>query len=306
MPHEFDLIRSVRLAAAAAPLPEDAVGIGDDCAVWPVGDRRILLATDILVEDVHFSLTELTKRKIGRKSVAVNLSDIAAMAGVPRSILVSLALPLHISLHWAEELMNGINEMAREFDTVLLGGDTTVHQGPLVINVAIVGEATERGPVLRSGAQPEDSIFVTGPLGGSISGHHWSFTPRVQEALQIHQMVDLHAMIDLSDGISSDLRHILHASGVGCELRTEKIPLSEAALMRDVGRTPLDHALGDGEDFELLFTVSQDDARLLRHQTAIPLFEIGTILKDPQIVVLKDADGRRHDLPDSGWKHSLS
>jgi thiamine-monophosphate kinase len=304
MPHEFDLIKWIR-SSAASELPPNALGIGDDCAVWPVGDRLLLLATDMLVEDVHFTLSELQKRQIGRKAVAVNLSDIAAMAGVPQTIMVSLALPLHIPLPWAEELMAGVIEAAQEFDTHIIGGDTTVHQGPLVINVAITGEATAKGPVLRSGAQPGDAIFVTGPLGGSLSDHHWSFTPRVREALQLHQIVDLHAMIDLSDGLSSDLRHVLNASAVGCELLSEKIPVSDASRQRNTGRTPLDHALGDGEDFELLFTVSREDAGKLRRQTPIPLFEIGTIVKDPQTIVLKEADGRIRDLPDTGWKHAL-
>jgi len=304
MPHEFDLIKWIR-SSAASQLPPSAVGIGDDCAVWPVGDRLLLLATDMLVEDVHFTLSEMRKRQIGRKAVAVNLSDIAAMAGVPQTIMVSLALPLHIPLPWAEELMAGVIDIAREFETHLIGGDTTVHPGPLVINVAIAGEATARGPVLRSGAQPGDAIFVTGPLGGSLAGHHWSFSPRIREALQLHQIADLHAMIDLSDGLSSDLRHVLRASGVGCQLLTEAIPISEAARQRNTVRPALDHALGDGEDFELLFTVSPEDAEKLRRQTTIPLFEIGTILQDPQTIVLKEADGRIRDLPDTGWKHAL-
>src|SRR5262249_23631477 len=145
------------------------------------------------------------------------------------------------------------------FQTALAGGDTNSWDGPLVISVTIVGEATGRGPVTRAGARPGDWLLVTGPLGGSILGKHLDFTPRVREAIQLHQAVELHAMIDISDGLAADVHHICEESRCGAILFAEAIPISpEAAKLQD-GRPPLEHALSDGEDFELAFAVSPDD-----------------------------------------------
>src|SRR5262249_36518240 len=142
-------------------------------------------------------------------------------------------------------------------------GDTNSWNGGLVISVTLLGEATARGPVLRRGARPGDWLLVTGPLGGSIKGKHLDFTPRVREALLLHEHADLHAMIDISDGLAADIGHICEESGCGAVLHAESIPISDAARQMNDARTPLDHALGDGEDFELAFAVSPDDGRRL-------------------------------------------
>src|SRR5947209_17951558 len=228
------------------------LGPGDDTAAlgWPA-DTPCLVTTDMLLEGSCFVLAEAGARRVGRKAMAVNLSDIAAMAGRPVAAVVSVGLPRQGGRALAEELHAGLREVADAFDTALVGGDTNSWDGPLVIAATVLGEPTGRGPVRRSGARPGDWLFVTGPLGGSIRGHHLDFTPRVREALQLHAAVELHAMIDISDGLAADLAHICEESRCGAVLRAESVPISDAARSMADGMSPLEHALGDGEDFEL-------------------------------------------------------
>src|SRR5438105_5822537 len=220
------------------------IGPGDDTAALRLtAGLPCLVTTDMLLEGSCFRLAEAGPRRVGRKAMAVNLSDIAAMAGRPVAAVVSVGLPRQGGRALAEELYLGLREAADAFDTAIVGGDTNSWDGPLVISVTIVGEATGRGPVRRAGARPGDWLFVTGPLGGSIGGHHLDFTPRVREALQLHSVVDLHAMIDISDGLAADLAHICQESHCGAVLRADAIPISAAARTLDDGRPPLDHAL---------------------------------------------------------------
>lgn len=248
--------------------PRVRIGPGDDCAVLePLGAVPLLASTDMLLEGVHFRLEEAGPRRIGRKLMAVNLSDIAAMAGRPLGALLSLALPHRIPDAQVEALVQGVQEMGEEFATPLLGGDTNVWSGPLALSLTILGTGGSNGPVDRSGARPDDWIFVTGPLGGSLLGKHLDFTPRVREAQLLAENADLHAMIDVSDGLAADLHHILEESRCGALLLAERIPIAPAAYRLPPGKSPLEHALGDGEDFELVFTVSPaDGARLLETQ----------------------------------------
>src|SRR5262245_19688112 len=180
--------------------PRILIGPGDDAAAlhWPSG-KPLLVTTDMLLEGSCFRLAEAGPRRVGRKAMAVNLSDIAAMAGIPRSAVVSVGLPRSGGQAIAEELFLGINELASEFEASIVGGDTNSWDGPLVISVTVLGTAGTKGPVTRSGAEPGDWLFVTGPLGGSILGHHLEFTPRIREALALHERLNLHAMIDISD-----------------------------------------------------------------------------------------------------------
>lgn len=276
--NEFRFIERLRRR-----LPEDPrvhVGPGDDCAVLePVGMVPLLATKDLLLDGVHFTLQEVEPRRIGRKLMAVNLSDIAAMAGRPLGALLGLALPRQGTDRLAEEILQGVREVADEFATPLLGGDTTVWSGPLALSLTLLGTAGSNGPVLRSGARVGDWILTTGPLGGSLLGKHLDFTPRVREAQLLAENADLHAMIDVSDGLAADLNHILEESGCGALLLAERIPIAPAAYRLPPGKSPLEHALGDGEDFELVFTVSPaDGARLLETQP-IPettLHHIGT------------------------------
>jgi thiamine-monophosphate kinase len=177
-----------------------------------------------------------------------------------------------------------------------------------VISITALGETTDRGAVTRGGAQAGDAIFVTGELGGSLAGKHLEFTPRVSEALNLHEFVDLHAMIDVSDGLAADLGHIVEESGVGVILDESAIPISQSARIaaKGDGHSPLEHALSDGEDFELLFTVSAEDGeRLLADSPLeIPLSRIGTVVNSGDMQ-LRTAAGNVVPLPVSGWKHLL-
>ena len=283
------------------------VGIGDDTAMLRLSDKaNCLLATDMLMEGVHFTLDSASPREIGRKALAVNLSDIAAMAGSPQACLVSVALPRQSAKTLPFELHEGIQQLADEFDVAVAGGDTNSWDGPLVINIAVIGQPTANGPVLRSGAQSGDWIMVTGELGGSLAGKQFSFQPRVGEAIQIHQAVTLHAMIDVSDGLAADLHHILEESHVGAELFATRIPISETVRSLTDERSPLQHALRDGEDFELLFTVSPGDGQnlLANSSVNVQLTHIGTITVATDCFLIEE-NGNRVVLPPLGWEHSV-
>jgi len=308
MSGELDYIRWLRGRTPAHP--RVAVGPGDDCAVIRLADGgQLLFSCDMLLEGSCFRLAEAGPRRVGRKALAVKLSDIAAMAGRPLAAEVSIGLPRQGGLAIAEEFYLGLREMADAFDTPLVGGDTNSWEGPLVVNVAIVGEPTGRGPVLRSGAQPGDWLFVTGPLGGSIRGKHLDFVPRVREAIALHACTNLKAMIDLSDGLAADVRHLQEESGCGVVLHAAAIPISDDARRLDDGVPLLDHALGDGEDFELLFAVSPADGRALLASQPLQghgctLFHIGECVDEGAWLV--DAAGRRNPLPTLGYVHPLS
>ena len=300
---ELALIEWIRQRAQSPPNLQ--VGIGDDCAVWQPSGAPLLFTTDVLMEDVDFRVDETTPQLIGRKAMAVNLSDIVAMAGRPLAALVGVALPKSRGFDFARDLHEGMQSLADEFHVAIIGGDTNTWDRPLVISVTLIGEATERGPVRRSGAKPGDWLFVTGPLGGSILGHHLTFTPRIREALALHRLVDLHAMIDLSDGLAADLYHLLDESHVGATLLADAVPISDAARRMDEQRGPLDHALSDGEDFELLFTVSPDDGRrLMSHSDAVKPTHIGSIDAEPGCRI-QQSNGDMEQLPRGGWEHQL-
>jgi thiamine-monophosphate kinase len=296
------------------PSERVSVGPGDDAGVlrWPDG-ADCLVTTDMLLEGSCFrladahpgKLAEGTARQIGRKAMAVNLSDIAAMAGIPVAAVVSVGLPRRGGRALAEELYAGLREMADAFDTAIIGGDTNSWDGPLVINVALLGEATPRGAVRRKGAQPGDRLLLTGPLGGSLLGKHLNFTPRVREALVLHAAVLLHAMIDISDGLAADVAHICAESGVGAVLHAEAIPIADAARAMADDRSPLEHALGDGEDFELVFAAAPADAAALLHAPPIPgLTIIGECIVEAGLWL--EENGQRRPLPPLGYVHGLS
>jgi thiamine-monophosphate kinase len=290
--------------------PRVLLGPGDDAAaVRFTPGAQVLVTTDMLLEGSCFILAEAGPRLVGRKAMAVNLSDIAAMAGKPVAAVVSVGLPRTGGRALAEELYEGLREVADEFDAALVGGDTSSWNGPLVISVTVMGEATERGPVRRSGAKLGDWLFVTGPLGGSICGRHLTFTPRVREALALHEAVELHAMIDISDGLGADLHHICQESGCGALLHEQAIPIAQAAQQMHDSKSPLEHALGDGEDFELLFAVAPAEGQVLTNTQ--PLREQGILLAHlgecvDNGVWLETASGARRPLPPTGYVHEFS
>lgn len=278
-------------------------GIGDDMAVLRPPNSSILLSSDLLLDGVHFDSSEHSFSRIGRKAVARSLSDCAAMAVHPVAVLVSVALPYPMVDSSVRDLLDGMHTMAGQFDVGVAGGDTARWNGPLVCDVCVLGEPYPGiKPVLRSGARMDDRIYVTGSLGGSICGKHLDFLPRIHEARRIADELgeSLHAMMDLSDGLSLDLWRILAASGVGAALdeRLLESVISEDArrcAIRD-GKSPLEHALCDGEDYELLMAVAPE-----ADVSGLDLHPIGTITRDGFLLLRRD--GTIETLQPQGWVH---
>jgi thiamine-monophosphate kinase len=302
---EFAFIEWLRGRTPAAQ--RVLLGPGDDTAIvaWPAA-QPCLVTTDMLLEGSCFVLAEAGARRVGRKAMAVNLSDIAAMAGRPVAAVVSVGLPRSGGTALAEELYLGLREIADAFDTAIVGGDTNSWNGPLVINVTILGETTPRGAVRRSGAKVGDWLFVTGPLGGSILGKHLDFTPRVREALQLHEHAELHAMIDVSDGLAADVNHLCEESRCGAVLRAPAIPISDAAQQMNDGQAALDHALSDGEDFELVFAVAADVGRELLRKQPVPGITLAHIGECVEHGLWLEENGQRRPLAATGYVHDLS
>jgi thiamine-monophosphate kinase len=261
--NEFELI--ARLTKTLPANQTVVTGAGDDCAVLDFGlpDKLFLFKTDAVVEGVHFD-KDTPPEKIGRKALARCLSDIAAMAGTPAAAVVTLGLPEPFQPEAIETVYGGMSGLANQHGVAIVGGETTANPECLFISVALLGTVGRGKQILRSTAQAGDAIFVTGELGGSSAGKHLDFEPRLAEAHWLAEHFPVHAMIDLSDGLAGDLRHILDASGVGAELLKPAIPISRAAKAGARGnpftKTALTAALADGEDFELLFTVAAGDA----------------------------------------------
>jgi thiamine-monophosphate kinase len=307
--NEFELIARL---TRSLPLNKSVVlGAGDDCAVLDVGlpDRLLLFKTDAIVEGIHF-LQDAPPEKIGHKALGRCLSDVAAMAGTPTAALVTLALPPKFNPGAVEAVYAGLNALARKHDVAIVGGETTTNPERMLISVALLGQVPRGKAVLRSGAETGDAIFVTGELGGSQSAKHLEFEPRLAEARWLAQHFPIHAMLDVSDGLVGDLRHILKASRVGAELLAASIPVSRAAKLaarsRGSTRSALTAALTEGEDFELLFTVAARDAVPLldawrKQFPALPLTCIGKITGSDG-VHLRDKDGVR-PLTAHGYEH---
>ncbi|MDP3723447.1 MAG: thiamine-phosphate kinase [Candidatus Omnitrophota bacterium] len=299
------------------------VGIGDDAAVVrPPRGRQLLVASDMLVEDVHFQRRRLAARWIGWKALACNLSDIAAMGGTPLWAVVSLGLPPRTSVSWVEALYRGLEQCARRFGVAIVGGDT-VRSSRLIVDVAIVGAARPERVVRRSGAQVGDLLLVTGRLGGSLrDGRHARVVPRVAEAQALLRRVRIHAMMDLSDGLASDLWQLSRASRVVLRVEEARIPVAPAArgcrqrgcrCRRWAGRMPgrvgrdrpaVYHALMDGEDFELLFAVDARAAsRVPPRIGACPVTRIGRVVGHGVKVEFETRDGSIVTLRHEGFRH---
>lgn len=280
------------------------IDIGDDAAFVALGGGRVLITTDILVDGTHFDSRKSSPWWIGRKAMAKNLSDIAAMGAIPRFAVVSIALPRMTHGCFAFDLFRGLQSMAERFQTEIVGGDVVSHRGGAAINVTLMGESPRRAsPVRRSGARNGDKIMVTGSLGGSILGKHLRFTPRVKEGLSLNVSYHVHAMIDVSDGLSRDLSHICDESRKGAVLDADSVPISAAArrLSAIDGKSPLEHALNDGEDYELLFTASPADAGRIRRKGLAK--EIGVIVKGTGVVLRSGNDEKL--LSKGGYEHTF-
>ncbi len=311
---EFEFIDLLR-----GGLPVNAttrVGAGDDCAVLDFGmtDRWLLFKVDAVVEGVHFeSGTEPVW--IGHKAMARCLSDVAAMGGTPTHVLVTLGLPDGFDVVRMQGIYAGMKRLAERQGMGIVGGETTSSPERLFINIALVGTAGRGRCPLRSDARIGDAICVTGELGGSLqSGRHLRFEPRLEEARWLVEHFDIHAMIDLSDGLAGDLRHVLKASQVGAELVAEAIPihpevrgLAEQRKERgEADDSPLRQALSDGEDYELLFTVPGPDMAGLmtawkERFASLRLSAIGSITEGSALM-LRDRRGSR-PLTLDGYVH---
>jgi len=287
------------------------VGIGDDAAVLAPSRDGLVVTTDMLMDGVDFDSRKDDARRIGRKSLAVNLSDLAAMAARPEAAVIALALPRSGGRALGEGIYEGLFPLASEFGVTIVGGDTNSWDGPLVISVTALGRVHSRGPLLRSGARPDDEILVTGMLGGSILGRHFDFTPRVREAIWLHERFTLHAGIDISDGLSLDLARLAEASGCGAVVDLAQVPVSpqahELASLRADGVSALDHALGDGEDFELVLAVPPDEAHkiLTSPSLPVPITRIGRFTHESGLWKLLD-DGSHEPLTPVGFEHRLA
>jgi thiamine-monophosphate kinase len=305
--NEFELIH--RLTRTLPGNNSVVLGPGDDCAVLDMGlpDRLLLFKTDAVVEGVHFT-RETFPEKVGHKALGRCLSDIAAMAGTPTAAVVTLALPKDFDLDFVTGLYSGMNTLARRYDVAIVGGETTTNPERVLLAVSMLGWAPRGKAVLRSGAKADDAIFVTGDLGGSLTGKHLDFEPRLNEARWLAEHFSIHAMIDLSDGLASDLKHIIQSSRVGAELLSSAIPISREAKRRarTPGKSAVTAALTDGEDFELLFTLaSRDSVPLLdawkQQFPKIKLSCIGRITTG-EGVTIKDPRGIRR-LTEHGYVH---
>ena len=250
----------------------------------------------MIVEGVHFDRRRESARAIGWKALACNVSDIAAMGGVPRWAVVSLGLPPETPLRFIDQLYAGLERCAKRFDLSIVGGDT-VRAPQVVVDVAILGTAGAGALTLRSGAKVGDRVFVTGRLGGSLAGRHATFMPRLREAQRLMRRLRIHAMMDLSDGLASDLWQMSRASRMRLRVEAVLIPVSAA------GRT-VTHALMDGEDFELLFAVgSREAARVPRRIGACPVTRIGRVAGRGVGVELVEPSGRIRPLVPRGFRH---
>ena len=309
---EFGLINWIRRQQPIRSRVGTVLGMGDDCAILEVSPRcQLLVTTDMLMDGRHFQLATDGAEAVGTKAMGVNLSDIAAMGGIPRSAVVSVALPRQSAVSIGQQLSAGLRRMADRFEVDLVGGDTNAWDGPLVVNVAILGETTSNGAIRRSGARPGDAIVVTGPLGGSLwKGRHLRPEPRIREALALCAAAPVHAMIDISDGLSSDLNHILEESGeLGAVLEAGQVPIHPDATEQSQadGIPALEHALNDGEDFELCLTLSAADAsRLLVVQSeSFRVYRVGEVTAEPGMR-LRLTDGTAVLLEPRGFDHFQS
>lgn len=298
---EFGFINKICARFAELPL-NGFEGIGDDCAVLPVADGDALLFTaDLLNEGVHFLRRATSARELGGKALAVNLSDIAAMGGRPVATLLSLALPPDAGETWAEEFMEGYRALSERYGVALVGGDTTRSGQGITINVTAIGRAPLSCIKRRSAARPGDVLFTTGALGASGAGlrdllagqldtpaavEHRNPRPQVEEGLWLGTRREVHAMMDLSDGLASDLRHILDRSGVGAEVLLERIPVAEGS--------DLQTAACGGEDYKLLLTADAEGAGRLADEFlkrfGSPLHPLGRITDTRELVWLQNGN----------------
>jgi thiamine-monophosphate kinase len=298
-------------------------GIGDDAAVLKPTLGMVQLATaDMLVEDIHFTLATITPWQLGYKSLAVNISDIAAMGGIPRHALVSLGLPRHLPVSFVEQLYAGMKQLAAQYHVNIVGGDTVSSPKALVINVTVIGEAEPERVIYRSGARHGDVIAVSGTLGDSAAGLHilmqdmkFPFadtlikahvTPQPQVDIgRMCSQYGVHSMNDISDGLASEIYEICNASNVGARIYEGKLPVSQAlaAFAAELGKEPAEYALYGGEDYQLVFTAApQQLADIQLQLTYITFAVVGEITNERGITLVRH-DGTEQSILPRGYNH---
>jgi thiamine-monophosphate kinase len=314
---EKQLIARIRRAAKRSG-SLSGVGIGDDCAVLriPAG-HEALITTDFSLEGVHFRREWHPAESVGHRCLTRGLSDIAAMGGQPIATFLSLALPRNLPQNWVDGFMRGVLALADKFAFTLAGGDTAESPGGVLADIVVLGSVPKGKAVLRSGARPGDKIYVSGELGGSAAtlrrmmenpkrklnppdfpGHFFP-EPRLALGRMLREKGLASAMIDISDGLSTDLGHICDESGVGAEVQAEAIPL--ATIGRPVHEVDLDSALHGGEDYELLFTAPRGK-RIPSRIAGVPITEIGHITRREKIFLVSETHSKK-ELRPQGWQH---
>jgi thiamine-monophosphate kinase len=312
---ELEFIRWLR--AHVPDHPHAPLGLRDDAAIVSLANcSDVVVTVDTLTDGVDFVVGRDDPRRIGRQALAANLSDLAAMAARPLAAVISLVLPRRANggtdaLQLAISLYEGLLPLAAEFDVAVAGGDFNTFDGPLVTSVTALGKVTGRGPLLRSGGRAGDWLLVTGSLGGSILGHMFDFTPRVREAIALNERYDLRAGIDISDGLALDASRLAAESGCGAVLFTNQVPVSAAAFQlaeekraADVNAAALRHALGDGQDFELLLAAAPEVAESIVRERPVEcaITHVGELTADAGLWQ-QDAGGRRETMEAVGWVH---
>ncbi|MBU1912220.1 MAG: thiamine-phosphate kinase [Candidatus Omnitrophica bacterium] len=292
---EFNFIN--RISRAVKLSNRVIKGIGDDAAVLGyTKDKYLLFTTDMLVEGKHFYKSDKAEL-VGKKAISCNISDIAAMGGVPKFAVISVGLPGSLDLKYADGLYKGIKKAADGFGVDLVGGDT-VGSKKIVINIALTGEVENKNLTLRSGAKENDAIFITGYIGGSIKLKHLNFTPRLKEARYLVKNFKINSMIDVSDGLLADLGHILKESGKGAIIYERAVPISKNA-------SNFNSAVRDGEDFELIFTLTESSADRLKKiwPFKTKISEIGRICSSRKGFFLVRKNGKSEKIKPAGFTH---
>ncbi len=304
---ELDLIKWIRKHSnKKKPV---LIGIGDDSAVIDVKDAdSITVSTDTLLDGTHFNSAQSSPKQIGCKSITSSISDIAAMGCRPSFVLVSISFPAKEKIDFCKKIFKGIFETAAKYNVQLIGGDIVSGKTPLTINVTTIGIVQGRNPIKRYGARQEDVIMVTGKLGGSILSKHLKFTPRIDEGVLLNQEFKINSMIDISDGLLTDLNHILDESGLGAVIDERLIPISKDAVKLSgmTKKSPLFHALTDGEDYELIFTASKTTAKKILESPKfkIPITAIGRVKKRKGLFAI-DAAGIERPVKPMGYEHMV-
>ncbi|MBI5044097.1 MAG: thiamine-phosphate kinase [Nitrospirae bacterium] len=321
---ELGEIGFLKKIEASLPLSDKSVllGIGDDAAAVRVSRGKTLLSTtDLLTEGIHFDLKYISFYQLGAKALLVNISDIAAMGGIPRYALIVIAVPDNIKVAELNELYRGIKKTASSYKVSIIGGDTSGSKNSLTINITLLGEAKQGNIVSRGGARPGDKIFVTGTLGDSSAGlellkkgkrsgyliqRHLLPAPRVKEGVFLSKNRLAASMIDVSDGLATDLNHICEQSKVGAIIYEDKIPLSKELKKAKLKKSPLNYALSGGEDYELLFTVKASYIKKVYNAISkgrLSATMIGEITEMKKGMLIVDGKGQKMPLLPTGFNH---